>query len=550
MIKLIPVRFHKYYYSASCFLLLVGCKTAQQNVIQHNYIAGEKNKGDLFYNTLLDVSIDIPENVSYEDLSKINISTLRKRIGNYKDISAAKAILSYKTNQNLESYYFFEKIEKPTDTIVLEKLILNDSINGIIIFEKQKGTKKVISLTRISGNSNHLEMANENIRRVHLDSTSLNKLSYMHLFNYYTAEPHKNYLQGREKIKNAPIKDPRKTMFKPPLYLTINSFIGNNKEYNLLLKEHESDKSDFKQTVLNSLTKNEVKKEEAVIAAIGDLANDNQIIILNEDHFYPKHRLFAMNLLDVLKEKGFTVISMETFTPNYGTNTAPVPNAKNGFYIKDPYFGHFVRKANAMGFTLVGHENSDQKIDREIGQARNVMKILEKDPKAKIFIYVGHGHLEEEGKKRLMGSYLKEYSNIDPITINQETVMMKTKEKLVLLPKSVFAKDTLMKSSADYFVINNLEADLQSVYPNQPFKKVNLKDRKLSQFKNEELLVDVFLSEEYNATKNADLLIPIQSILVAPKNNTIEIDLPVGQYYITAKSAQNELFQFNRIEVN
>jgi hypothetical protein len=63
-------------------------------------------------------------------------------------------------------------------------------------------------------------------------------------------------------------------------------------------------------------------------------------------------------------------------------------------------------------------------------------------------------------------------------------------------------------------------------------------------------LVDVFLSEEYNATKNADLLIPIQSILVAPKNNTIEIDLPVGQYYITAKSAQNELFQFNRIEVN
>ena len=84
-----------------------------------------------------------------------------------------------------------------------------------------------------------------------------------------------------------------------------------------------------------------------------------------------------------------------------------------------------------------------------------------------------------------------------------------------------------MKSSADYFLINNLEANLQSVYPNQPFKKVNLKDRKLSQFKNEELLVDVFLSEEYNATKNADLLIPIQSTLVAPKNNAIEIDLPV-----------------------
>lgn len=550
MIKLIPFRFQKYYCSASCFLVFAACKTTNQDVIQHNYIAGEKNKGDLFYNNLLDVSIDIPQNVTYEDLSKIHKNTLRKRIGDYKDLSSAQAILSYKTDQNLESFYFFEKIENPTDTLTHEKLLQNDSTNGIVIFEKQKGAKKIISLTRMSGNINDLEKAKENIRRVHLDSTSLNKLSYMHLFNYYTAEPHKNYLQGREKIKLAPIKDPKKIMFKDPLYLTINSFIGTNKEYNLLIKHYESDKRDFNHTVLNSLSNNEVKKEEAVLAAIADLAENNQIIMLNEDHFYPKHRLFALNLLDVLKQKGFTVISMETFMPNLSTTTAPVPNAKNGFYIKDPYFGHFVRKANAMGFTLVGHENSDQKTNREIGQAKNIMKILEKDPKAKIFVYVGHGHLEEDGKQRFMGSYLKEYSNINPITINQETVMMKTKEKLILLPRSVFSKDTLMKSSADYFLINNLEANLQAVYPNQVFKKVSLKDQKFTQFKNQELLVDVFLSEEYNATKNADVLIPIQSTLITPKNGTIETDLPVGSYYITVKSSDNDLFQFNRIEVN
>ncbi|WP_264530214.1 hypothetical protein [Flavobacterium sp. N502540] len=550
MIQLIPSKFRIYCYSASCFLVFTGCKTIDQDVIQHNFIVGERNKGDLFYNNLLDVSIEIPKGVAYDDLSKIKKSALQKRIGNSKDVTAAHLFLSYKTDQNLETFYFFEKIEKPNDTIVHEKLLQNDSINGIIVYEKLKGSKKIVALTRMSANTNHLEKATESIRKVHLDSTSLNKLSYMHLFNYYTTEPHKNYLQGREKIKKAPIKDPKKIMLKNPLYLTINSYIGDNREYDALIKGYESDKSDLNRTVLNSLSQNEVKKEEAVIAAIGDLANDNQIIILNEDHFYPKHRLFAMNLLDVLKQKGFTVISMETFTPNYSTNTAPVPNAKNGFYIKDPYFGHFVRKANAMGFTLVGHENSDQKIDREIGQARNVMKILEKDPKAKIFIYVGHGHLEEEGKKRLMANYLKEYSHIDPVTINQETVMMKTKEKLVLLPKSVFAKDTLMKSSADYFLINNLEANLQSVYPNQVFKKVSLKDQKFIPLKNEELLVDVFLLDEYNTTKNADLLIPIQSTLITPKVDTIETNLPVGQYYITVKSANNDLFSFNRIEVN
>ncbi|OXB21836.1 hypothetical protein B0A80_15955 [Flavobacterium tructae] len=550
MIKLIPSRFRIYCYSASCFLVFTGCKTIDQDVIQHNFIVGERNKGDLFYNNLLDVSIEIPKGVVYDDLSKIKKSALQKRIGNSKDVTAAHLFLRYKTDQNLETFYFFEKIEKPSDTIVHEKLLQNDSINGIIVYEKIKGSKKIVALTRMSANTNHLEKATESMRKVHLDSTSLNKLSYMQLFNYYTTEPHKNYLQGREKIKKAPIKDPKKIMLKDPLYLTINSYIGDNREYDALIKGYESDKSDFNRTVLNSLSQNEVKKEEAVIAAIGDLANDNQMIILNEDHFYPKHRLFAMNLLDVLKQKGFTVISMETYTPNYNTNTAPVPNAKNGFYIKDPYFGHFVRKANAMGFTLVGHENSDQKIDREIGQAKNVMNILEKDPKAKIFIYVGHGHLEEEGKKRLMANYLKEYSNIDPVTINQETVMMKIKEKLVLLPKSVFAKDTLMKSSADYFLINNLEANLQSVYPNQVFKKVSLKDQKFIPLKNQELLVDVFLLDEYNTTKNADLLIPIQSTLITPKSDTIETNLPVGQYYITVKSANNDLFSFNRIEVN
>lgn len=547
--RTIQIKFIKYYFAAACFLLLFGCKTINQDVIKHNYIVGERNYGDLFYNDSLDVSIDILGNATYEDLSKVKKNDLKKRIKNFKDVSADNLILSLKTDQNLETLYFFEKVENPIDTITHEKIVKNDSINGITIFEKQKGAKKIICITQILNNTNNLKRTSESVKAINLDDTNLDKLSFMKLYNYYTVEPHKNFLQGREKIKEAPIKDPKKIMLKEPLYFTINSFISNNKEYDLLIKDHENQKDDFNATVLNSLSKKEVKINDDVFTTIAALANDNQIIILNEDHFYPKHRLFAMELLDILKQKGFTTISMETFVPNEGNNTALIPNSKNGFYIKDPYFGHFVREANAMGFNLLGHENQDRNVPREIGQAKNIMKILEKNPKEKIFIYVGHGHLEEEGESRVMASYLKEYSNIDPITINQETVISNTKEKLVLLPKSIFVNDTLMKSSADYFLINNLEANLKSVYPNAVFKKVILKDKKLDTFKNEEVLVETFLLEEYNKTKNADLLIPIESTLIIPNGNKIEINLPTGKYYITVKTVNNDRFEFDNIEV-
>lgn len=547
--RTIQINFIKYYFSAACFLLLIGCKTINQDVIKHNYIVGERNYGDLFYNDSLDVSIDILGNVAYEDLSKVKKNDLKKRIKGFKDVSVDNLILSFKTDQNLETLYFFEKVEKPIDTITHEEVVKNDSINGVVILEKQKGAKKIICITQILNNTNNLKRTSESVKAINLDGTNLEKLSFMKLYNYYTVEPHKNFLQGREKIKEAPIKDPKKIMLKEPLYFTINSFISNNKEYDLLIKDHENKKDDFNATVLNSLSKEEVKTNEDVLTTIADLANNNQIIMLNEDHFYPKHRLFAMSLLDILKQKGFTTISMETFVPNEDNNTTVVPNSKNGFYIKDPYFGHFVRKANALGFNLLGHENQDRNVPREIGQAKNIMKILEKNPKEKIFIYVGHGHLEEEGESRVMGSYLKEYSNIDPITINQETVISNTKEKLVLLPKSIFANDILMKSSADYFLINNLEANLKSVYPNDVFKKVVLKNEKLNAFKNKELLVEIFLFDEYNKTKNADLLIPIESTLIIPKGDKIEINLPIGKYYVTVKSANNNRFEFDDIEV-
>lgn len=541
--------FYSFYIVLFILFIILGCKSTKNDIVRHNYITGEKNQPDIFYNDSIDVSIDFLGNAGFEDLSKQNIKRIKNELHNIKEINAKNLIVSCRPNEKYSMYYFYEKINNPIDTLLNEKSILTNN-SKIAIYEKQKGTKKITCVTYASADSiNVLEITKENMKRVYLDSSNLKKLSYLKIFNYYT-NLYPNYLQGREKLKTAPIKDSKKKLFKNGFIMTLNSFMSNNKEYDSIINDYENKKTNFEQTITPVLSLPEIKKDDDVFTAVSEIASKNQIIMLNEDHYYPKHRLFAMQLLDILKQNGFKYISIEAFTPNAEDNKATIPNSKNGLYTKEPYFGHFLRKASGMGFTILGHENYDNTINREIGQAKNIMKILEKDPNAKIFVYVGHGHLEKKStSKRLMASYLKEYSNIDPITINQEKIMMKTKEKLVLIPKSIFSKDTLMKSSSDYFLINNLDTTLANVYPNKNIKPVTITDPNFNLYKNEELLVSIFDWEEHNKTNSANLLVPILISLEKLKANEIKINLPQGKYYITVKTVSNKLFRFNDFEV-
>jgi|GEM_PF-583748 len=527
-------------------LIQFACTTINKDIIKHNYIVGYRNSGDIFYNDSIDVSIDFPKNTSYQDPTKIKISKLKSELSGIKDVCLDNLIVSSKTS-DVKSYFFFEKVQFPTDTLLHERTIKDDKENGISIGEKQMGTKKIICVTKSFNSRDSISIMNiENLKKVSLDSSNLKRITALNIFNYYI-NGNRNFLQGRDKLKKAPIKDPKKNMWKDAFIMTFNSFMSNNSEYKELIHDYENEKDHFEKTLQYGLLSKGVKKDDSVFVFISELAKNNQVIMLNEDHFYPKHRLFAMQLLDLLKQNGFNYISIEAFTVT--PNEDVIPNSKNGLYTKEPYFGHFIRKANDMGFNIVGHESYDKDIDREIGQARNIMKILEKDPKAKIFVYAGHGHIEKEGKRRLMASYFKEFSKINPITINQEKIVDKTKEGLVLIPRSVFEKDTLMHSSADYFLINNQEAKLTNVYPDKIFKTAFVRNSEFINYKNEEMLLEVYSEEEYGKSKSASVLIPIAALLVKPKGNRIEFSLPIGKYYIEVKSIDNQIFKFDNFEI-
>lgn len=267
--------------------------------------------------------------------------------------------------------------------------------------------------------------------------------------------------------------------------------------------------------------------------------------MLNEDHYYPKHRIFALEILDVLKSNGFKYLSLEAFT----NNEFETPNSKNGFYTNEPYFGHFIRKAKKLGFTIIGHENNDNSIDREVGQAMNIMKIIENDSSAKIFVYVGHSHIEKNnGDKKWMAYYFKDKSKINPITINQVSICADFEKELVLIPRKYIENDSLTNSSADYFLINNIKPNLNSVYKNVAFKKISLQNKKLKNQSNDNLLVEVFNFKEYEKLK--ELTVPILNQLCFIKSDKINLYLPIGTYYVKILNEDNDKLLEEKIEVN
>lgn len=97
---------------------------------------------------------------------------------------------------------------------------------------------------------------------------------------------------------------------------------------------------------------------------------------------------------------------------------------ETGFYPSQPQCGNMIRTALQLGFVVFGYDTIkglDGKT-REIMQAMNIKNIFNTDPHAKILIHCGYDHINESehassGKK--MAGFLKEFTGIDPFTIDQ-----------------------------------------------------------------------------------------------------------------------------------
>lgn len=179
------------------------------------------------------------------------------------------------------------------------------------------------------------------------------------------------------------------------------------------------------------------------IAAIVKAAAERQIVILNEGHHLPRHRAFAHQLAMELGRLGFEYLACEAFFEVDGLIKRGYPTAATGYYVQEPLFADFVRESVKNGFKAIAYEFTptenfsaldqiDRINEREKAQAKNLFdQVFAKNPKAKVFIYVGYSHIlknripskRHEGRWiQWMGGRLKEITGLDPLTIDQ-TVM-------------------------------------------------------------------------------------------------------------------------------
>jgi hypothetical protein len=182
-----------------------------------------------------------------------------------------------------------------------------------------------------------------------------------------------------------------------------------------------------------------------------EMAGRHQVVMINEAHHVARHRAFAASLLAGLRKKGFRYFAAETF--NQDDMPALVkrgyPTLGTGFYCREPVFGDVVREAVRLGYIPVAYEHRFDKpptrpagaegirrqiAEREEGQAKNLKeRIFDKDPKARVVVFVGYSHarkvpeVSERGGKKVettwMAARFKERTGIDPLTVDQTTVM-------------------------------------------------------------------------------------------------------------------------------
>lgn len=210
------------------------------------------------------------------------------------------------------------------------------------------------------------------------------------------------------------------------------SYIG---EYEEMLKtwdqEHDGER-EVNQALLDSFTTNfeRVTARDFIVSQ----ADSTQIVIINEAHHQPLHRVFTAELLADLYGKGYRYLGLETLQKSdTELNSRGYPIFSSGTYSIEPQFGNLIRGALAMGYTLFAYESDGNGTEREIGQAKNIQSQFQKDSTSKYLIHCGFAHAAEGEYKswgKAMAGRVQEFMGINPLTINQTEFTEKSRKGL------------------------------------------------------------------------------------------------------------------------
>ncbi len=273
-----------------------------------------------------------------------------------------------------------------------------------------------------------------------------------------------------------------------------------------------------------------------------------QIIIINEAHHNASHRTFTKSLLQGLYDNGYRYLGLEALFDS-SINTRKFPVMESGIYTREPEFGNMISAALKLGFIVFGYEASAGKNgkEREIEQAQNIKRFIDSNNNGKVLIHCGYAHVNENFYKpweKAMAGRLKEFTGIDPYTINQETFSEKgsfeTNPAFVNLNTSDEVKVLIDQDGQPFNGSSELkQTDLVVIHPVTRYKNNRphwLANEKLSytvpvkKIKNSNLLVMAYRQGEYE--KNG---IPADILEIKDQHSKNELFLAPGKYEIVLK---------------
>ncbi|ULQ57622.1 hypothetical protein KJS94_05335 [Flavihumibacter rivuli] len=155
------------------------------------------------------------------------------------------------------------------------------------------------------------------------------------------------------------------------------------------------------------------------------LSAASRVVMINEAHDKPFHRVFTQSLLKELYGQGYRYLAMEMLS-NYPDKVLEKPVMQTGYFAAEPLAGELIRSALSMGYQLVPYEDTaasgHSASQRDSVQAANIAAVLQRDPAARILVHAGYAHIGEEPMGRdymPMALAFQRMTRIDPLTIDQ-----------------------------------------------------------------------------------------------------------------------------------
>ncbi|MEM1268944.1 MAG: hypothetical protein AAGI08_02745 [Bacteroidota bacterium] len=129
---------------------------------------------------------------------------------------------------------------------------------------------------------------------------------------------------------------------------------------------------------------------------LSDVPADVRVFGLNEVHTVPRFRSTLYAALPALRRQGFDHLALETLYDEQDEfNAVPHPERAAGFFSSEAMMGDVVRRAKALGFTLVSYDaqGAGSQLDRELQSFQALVeRTFEAQPDARVVLYAGHSH--------------------------------------------------------------------------------------------------------------------------------------------------------------